>query len=138
MVEFEDGSVKAQMSMPDMKLPILYALSYPYRLPMKQKELNLFEVGSLNFFKPDTDTFPCLSLAFSAIEKGGNMPCIMNAANEIAVEYFLNSKIEFLDIPLIIEKAMQTSSFIANPSIEDYFQTDKEVKQRLSLDYSHH
>lgn len=138
MVEFEDGSVKAQMSMPDMKLPILYALSYPYRLPMKQKELNLFEVGSLNFFKPDTDTFPCLSLAFSAIEKGGNMPCIMNAANEIAVEYFLNSKIEFLDIPLIIEKVMQTSSFIANPSIEDYFQTDKEVKQRLRLDYSHH
>lgn len=138
MVEFEDGSVKAQMSMPDMKLPILYALSYPYRLPMKQKGLNLFEVGSLNFFKPDTDTFPCLSLAFSAIEKGGNMPCIMNAANEIAVEYFLNSKIEFLDIPLIIEKAMQTSSFIANPSIEDYFQTDKEVKQRLRLDYSHH
>lgn len=135
MVEFEDGSIKAQMSVPDMRLPILYALSYPFRIPTKQKELNLFEIGSLDFYKPDMETFPCLSLAFSAIEKGGNMPCIMNAANEIAVEEFLKGSISFLDIPKIIEKAMKESSFIANPSMEDYFTTDKEVKQRCRKDY---
>lgn len=135
MVEFEDGSIKAQMSVPDMRLPILYALSYPFRIPTKQKELNLFEIGSLDFYKPDMETFPCLSLAFSAIEKGGNMPCIMNAANEIAVEEFLKGNISFLNIPRIIEKAMKESSFIANPSMEDYFTTDKEVKQRCRKDY---
>ena len=135
MVEFEDGSIKAQMSVPDMRLPILYALSYPFRIPTKQKELNLFEIGSLDFYKPDMETFPCLSLAFSAIEKGGNMPCIMNAANEIAVEEFLKGNISFLNIPRIIEKAMKKSSFIANPSMEDYFTTDKEVKQRCRKDY---
>lgn len=135
MVEFEDGSIKAQMSVPDMRLPILYALSYPFRIPTKQKELNLFEIGSLDFYKPDMETFPCLSLAFSAIEKGGNMPCIMNAANEIAVEEFLKGSISFLDIPKIIEKAMKESSFIANPSMEDYFITDEEVKNRCRKDY---
>lgn len=135
MVEFEDGSIKAQMSVPDMRLPILYALSYPFRIPTKQKELNLFEIGSLDFYKPDMETFPCLSLAFSAIEKGGNMPCIMNAANEIAVEEFLKGNISFLNIPRIIEKAMKESSFIANPSMEDYFITDEEVKNRCRKDY---
>lgn len=135
MVEFEDGSIKAQMSVPDMRLPILYALSYPFRIPTKQKELNLFEIGSLDFYKPDMETFPCLSLAFSAIEKGGNMPCIMNAANEIAVEEFLKGSISFLDIPKIIEKAMKESSFIANPRMEDYFITDEEVKNRCHKDY---
>lgn len=135
MVEFEDGSIKAQMSVPDMRLPILYALSYPFRIPTKQKELNLFEIGSLDFYKPDMETFPCLSLAFSAIEKGGNMPCIMNAANEIAVEEFLKGSISFLDIPKIIEKAMKESSFIANPRMEDYFITDEEVKNRCRKDY---
>lgn len=137
MVEFEDGSIKAQMSCPDMKLPIAYALSYPHRLPIKQKELNLFEVGSLNFFKPDMETFPCLALAFDAMEKGGNMPCIMNAANEVAVEGFLNGRIEFLDIPVVIEKAMKNSTFVSKPSMEDYFKTDEEVKNRCRKDYIH-
>lgn len=135
MVEFEDGSVKARMSIPDMRLPILYALSYPFRIPTKQKSLDLFEISNLTFYKPDMETFPCLSLAFYAIEKGGNMPCIMNAANEIAVEEFLKGNLSFLDIPVMIEKAMKHSSFITNPSLEDYFSTDEEVKNRCRKDY---
>lgn len=131
MIEFEDGSIKAQMSSPDMHLPIAYALNFPFRLKTPIVETDFFKLQNLTFEPPDRNTFPCLDLAFSAIEKGGNMPCIMNAANEIAVERFLKKEISFLDIPKVIENAMQESSFIAQPTLEDYLLTDKETKQRL-------
>ncbi len=131
MVEFEDGSIKAQMARADMRLPILYALSYPLRVKFDSMPLDLFDVGRLTFEKPDVDTFPCLNLAYKAIRKGGNMPCIMNAANEIAVKKFLNNEISFLQIPEIISKAMDTFSFVKDCTLETYLQTDMEVKQSL-------
>lgn len=131
MVEFEDGSIKAQMARADMRLPILYALSYPLRVKFDSTPLNLFDVGRLTFEKPDIDTFPCLNLAYKAIRKGGNMPCIMNAANEIAVKKFLNNEISFLQIPEIISKAMDTFSFVKDCTLDTYLQTDMEVKQSL-------
>lgn len=131
MVEFEDGSIKAQMARADMRLPILYALSYPLRVKFDSTPLDLFDVGRLTFEKPDVDTFPCLNLAYKAIRKGGNMPCIMNAANEIAVKKFLNNEISFLQIPEIISKAMDTFSFVKDCTLETYLQTDMEVKQSL-------
>ncbi|MBQ9255113.1 MAG: 1-deoxy-D-xylulose-5-phosphate reductoisomerase [Bacteroidales bacterium] len=131
MVEFEDNSIKAQLSKPDMRLPIMYALSYPYRITLPVEELNIFDVATLSFEKPDTDTFPCLNIAFNAIKKGGNMPCIMNAANEIAVKMFLQEKISFTQIPLLIETAMNKFDFIKSPTLEDYFFTDKTVKENL-------
>ena len=131
MVEFEDGSIKAQMARADMRLPILYALSYPLRVKFDSTPLDLFDVGRLTFEKPDVDTFPCLNLAYKAIRKGGNMPCIMNAANEIAVKKFLNNEISFLQIPEIISKAMDTFSFVKDCTLETYLQTNMEVKQSL-------
>jgi 1-deoxy-D-xylulose-5-phosphate reductoisomerase len=131
MVEFEDGSIKAQMARADMRLPILYALSYPFRVKFDSTPLDLFDVGRLTFEKPDVDTFPCLNLAYKAIRKGGNMPCIMNAANEIAVKKFLNNEISFLQIPEIISKAMDTFSFVKDCTLDTYLQTDMEVKQSL-------
>lgn len=135
MVEFEDGSIKAQMGKTDMRLPILYALSYPKRVKMPELSMDIFSISNLTFSKPDTETFPCLSLAFKAIEKGGNLPTIMNAANEIAVQRFLEDKISFLQIPEIIEKAMDTYTFIQNPSYEDFLETDKEVRESLAKVY---
>jgi 1-deoxy-D-xylulose-5-phosphate reductoisomerase len=131
MVEFEDGSIKAQMARADMRLPILYALSYPLRVKFDSTPLDLFDVGRLTFEKPDVDTFPCLNLAYKAIRKGGNMPCIMNAANEISVKKFLNNEISFLQIPEIISKAMDTFSFVKDCTLDTYLQTDMEVKQSL-------
>ena len=124
MVSFADGSVKAQLGVPDMKLPIQYALSYPFRPALNTPRLNFAELGSLHFEKPDTDTFMCLALAYRAIEKGGNMPCIMNAANEIAVEAFLAEKISFLQIGRLIEKAMETVTFSAEIQLKTLEETD--------------
>lgn len=135
MVEFEDGSIKAQMGKTDMRLPILYALSYPKRVKMSELSMDIFSISNLTFSKPDTETFPCLSLAFKAIEKGGNLPTIMNAANEIAVQRFLEDKISFLQIPEIIEKAMDTYTFIQCPTYEDFLATDKEVRGSLAKIY---
>lgn len=135
MVEFEDGSIKAQMGKTDMRLPILYALSYPKRVKMPELSMDIFSISNLTFSKPDTETFPCLSLAFKAIEKGGNLPTIMNAANEIAVQRFLEDKISFLQIPEIIEKAMDTYTFIQCPTYEDFLATDKEVRGSLAKIY---
>ncbi|MBR1769803.1 MAG: 1-deoxy-D-xylulose-5-phosphate reductoisomerase [Bacteroidales bacterium] len=131
MVEFGDLSIKAQMSVPDMRMPIQYALSYPLRTPKKSSPLDLFEIAELTFEKPDRETFPCLDFAFQAIDKGGNMPCIMNAANEVAVEYFLKEKIKFLEIPEMIDNAMKKFTFIGNPTLQDLFMTDAEVKKSL-------
>ncbi len=135
MVEFEDGSIKAQMAPPDMHLPIMYALTYPVRAKVKEKGLDIFSIKNLSFFKPDIDTFPCLNIAYQAIEQGGNMPCCMNAANEIAVQKFLQEKISFLQIPELISKAMQETTFVKEPTLEDYFLLDRQVKEKIDKDY---
>jgi len=125
-VQFIDGSLKAQMGLPDMKLPIQYALSFPTRIASDFPRFSFFDYPELTFEKPDFSNFTNLSLAYEAISKNGNMPCIMNAANEIAVESFLRESISFQEIPVIIEKTMQHISHITQPTIEEYIQTHKE------------
>jgi 1-deoxy-D-xylulose-5-phosphate reductoisomerase len=127
-VHFEDGSIKAQMSLPDMRLPIQYALSYPFRLKNGYRRFSFSDYPSLTFFPPDTNTFRCLSIAYHAIECGGNMPCCMSSANEIAVDAFLKGRLPFLQIAEVVEKTIQQISFIATPSIEDCLSTDKESR----------
>ena len=126
MVQFEDGSIIGQMGVPDMRIPIQYALSYPYRIPLNVERLDLFKMGSLTFREPDGEKFPCIGIAYESIRKGGNIPCIMNAANEVAVAAFLQDKIRFTQIPEVIEKTIQRCNFIASPDIEDIFESDKE------------
>ncbi|HWD87367.1 MAG TPA: 1-deoxy-D-xylulose-5-phosphate reductoisomerase [Mucilaginibacter sp.] len=128
MVQFHDGSIKAQMGVPDMKLPIQYALAYPGRIRNNYKRFDFTQNSSLTFEKPDTKTFRNLALAFDALKQGGNMPCIVNAANEIAVAGFLNGGIGFVTMSDIIESSMQTIGFIEKPSLEDYFNTDRETR----------
>jgi 1-deoxy-D-xylulose-5-phosphate reductoisomerase len=128
LVMFEDSSVKAQMGYPSMKVPIQLALSFPLRLPNNMQRLNLAQIGSLTFEKPDTDTFRCLALACEAMRTGGNMPCILNAANEVAVHKFLNGSLPFLDIAKVIENCMQHVPFTAQPSLQDLLNTDKETR----------
>lgn len=127
-VEFIDGTVLAQLAPPDMRLPIQYALGYPQRIPLNSEHLDLFAIKTLNFEKPDMKRFPCLQLAYDAIEKGGNMPCILNAAGEISNLAFRNKQISFTDIPRITQKAMENIAFIPSPTLEDLFETDKEVR----------
>lgn len=128
MVQFEDGSVKAQMGLPDMKLPIQYALGFPGRLKNDFPRLNFRKYPMLNFEEPDYKTFRNLGLAIEAMKKGGNMPCILNAANEIAVWAFLKNRIGFLDITAVVEKAMEKINFIESPSLEEYFESDGEAR----------
>ena len=135
MVEFEDGCLKAQLGVADMRLPIQYAFMYPDRLPNNSQPFNPFENDTLTFEQPDFDRFPCLALAYEAIEKGGNTPAVMNAANEVAVQAFLDGRIRFTQIADIIAKAMNTFSHIKQPSLEDYFMTDREVRTELQNDY---
>ena len=130
-VQFEDGSVKAQLGLPDMRLPIQYAFSYPDRLPLNGKRLDFFS-QPLEFFEPDMRKFRCLQLAFDAIKRGGNMPCILNAANEVVNEAFRADRIGFLDMPRIIEETMQKVTFDAAPSLDTYLQTDAEARQKAS------
>jgi 1-deoxy-D-xylulose-5-phosphate reductoisomerase len=130
MVEFEDGSIKAQLGIPDMRLPIQYAFTYPHRIGSDIKKFRFVDYPALTFEKPDTKTFRNLELAFVALRKGGNMPCILNAANEIAVDAFLSKKIRFLQIADIIESCMGMIPFKTNPGLEDYFSTDKETRIR--------
>jgi 1-deoxy-D-xylulose-5-phosphate reductoisomerase len=120
MVQFIDGSIKAQMGLPDMKLPILYALSYPVRVKSDSPRLNFADYPNLSFHAPDTELFRNLALAYAALGKGGNMPCFLNAANEISVSAFLNDRIGFLAIPEVIEHCMDTVSFIDHPGYDDY------------------
>ena len=129
LVQFNDGSIKAQLGLPDMKLPIQYALTYPRRLTTTFKRFNFTDYPSLTFEQPDRATFRCLDLAYEAMDKGGNMACILNAANEVAVEAFLNDRIKFLSIAALIEKCMQTLTFINAPSYEDYVNTDQETRK---------
>ena len=128
LVQFEDGSIKAQMGLPDMKLPIQYALTFPQRIQNNNPRINFRRMDTLNFEEPDIKTFRNLSLATLALEKGGNLPCILNAANEIAVWAFLNNRIGFLDITAAVEKAMQKINYIEKPNLTDYFESDGEAR----------
>ena len=129
MVEFNDGSIKAQMGLPDMKLPIHYAFFFPERVKTDFKRLNFSEINSLTFEQPDPETFKNLTLAYEAMSKGGNMACILNAANEIAVDAFLKDKIKFLQIADLNEKCMSKVAYIKNPTLEDYVITDQETRR---------
>ncbi len=124
LVYFTDGNVKAQLAMPDMRLPIQFALSYPNRLTNKFPRLDLLKIHNLTFEVPDVKKFRNLALAFKALEKGGNTPAILNAANEIAVEAFLNNKLDFMQIPTVVEQCINEVRFIDNPGLTDYFQTN--------------
>lgn len=126
-VQFADGAVKAQLGVPDMRLPIQYAFSFPERLHLNGDRLDLFK-HKLEFFEPDLEKFRCLALAYEAINKGGNMPCIVNAANEIVNRAFLEDRCSFLDMPRIIEETMQKVAFDANPSYDTYIATDTEAR----------
>jgi 1-deoxy-D-xylulose-5-phosphate reductoisomerase len=128
IVQFRDGSMKAQMGLPDMKLPIQYALNFPNRLASEFKRFNFLDYPSLTFEQPNTKNFRNLALAFEALKLGGNMPCVLNAANEMVVHAFLNDKISFLQMPEIIEKTMEKARFLKNPDLDDYIQTDKETR----------
>ena len=124
MVQFVDGSIKAQMGLPDMKLPILYALGYPERLSSDFRRFDFTEFPNLTFEQADTKIFRNLAISYEVLEKGGNMPCIMNAANEVAVEAFLEERIGFLEIPEIIELTLEKATFDQKPSLEDYLESD--------------
>jgi len=130
LVFFTDGTVKSQMSQPDMRIPIQVALSYPRRFPNKLKRLDFIQTGALHFELPDIENFRNLALAFEALEKGGNLPCILNAANEIAVQAFLREELGFLQIPELIERCMQSVNFIHDPGLEDYIKTDQLTRIR--------
>ena len=130
MVQFQDGSVKAQLGLPDMKLPIQYAMSYPERLKNSFPRLNFADYPQLTFEAPDMHNFRNLALAYEALKKGGNMPCILNAANEIAVDAFLQEKINFLQISELIERSMQAVDFITHPSYDDYKMSDIEARRK--------
>jgi len=127
-VQFEDGSIKAQLGVPDMKLPIQYALGFPERLKNTFKRFSFMDYPNLTFEKPDLETFRNLQLAYNAMEKGGNMPCILNAANEIAVAAFLKDKIGFLNMSDLIADCMEKITFVSNPTLEDYVETNKETR----------
>ena len=132
MVEYVDGGIMAQLGMPDMKLPIQYALFYPDRRPMEGKRVDFFELGSITFEKPDMDTFRGLQMAYDAIAVGGSMPTVYNAANEKAVALFLDRKIKFLDIYDIIQGAMENHKVIANPSVEEILQAEAATYEYIS------
>ena len=128
MVQFEDGSIKAQMGLPDMKLPIQYALSFPKRIPNQFPRYDFKKVNTLTFEEPDLKTFRNLVLAMEALEKGGNLPCVLNAANEVSVYAFLRNRINFLDMTDVIEKVMQKVPFIEKPTLEEYFESDGQAR----------
>jgi 1-deoxy-D-xylulose-5-phosphate reductoisomerase len=128
MVQFEDGSIKSQMGLPDMKLPIQYAMAFPGRIKNDFPRLSFRKYPALNFEEPDVKTFRNLSLAMEALNRAGNMPCILNAANEIAVWAFLRNRIGFLDMTALVEKTMQHVTFIEKPTLQEYFESDGEAR----------
>jgi len=138
IVQFEDGSMKAQMGLPDMKMPIQYALGYPDRVKNNLPRFNFLDYPELTFEKPDITTFRNLNIAFNALQTGGNMPCIINAANEVVVAEFLNNRLGFLQMSDVIEACMNKISFVNTPSLEDYIETDRETRffaQKLVTNY---
>ncbi len=129
LVQFEDSSIKAQLGLPDMKVPIQYALSYPNRLKSNFKRFNFIDYPQFAFEQPNVDVFRNLSIAYEALKTGGNQPCVMNAANEIVVEAFLNEKVKFVEMPHIIENVITRSTFIKHPTIDDYIASDYEARR---------
>ena len=136
MVQYTDGAVIAQLGVPDMKLPIQYALNYPNREGNISEKLDLFKIRELTFEKPDLDTFKCLKLAYEAGEKGKLMPTILNGANEVCVELFLNKKITYLQIPEIIEECMNTFDYNKEVTLDNLINLDKEVRQYIYEKYN--
>ena len=132
LVQFQDSSMKAQLGLPDMRVPIQFALSYPERLPTDFPRFNFLDYPELTFERADTDTFRNLNLAFEAMHQGGNMPCVLNAANEIAVSEFLRDRIGFLDMPTIVERCMEKMPYIRTPVYDDYVETDREARRTAS------
>lgn len=130
LVQFRDSSIKAQLGLPDMRLPIQFALGYPERLNADFPRFDFSKYPSLTFEKPDTETFRNLALAFEALHRGGNMPCVLNAANEVAVEEFLNDRLGFLQMSELVEQCMKKISFVTNPSLQDYIETNRETRAR--------
>lgn len=128
MVQFEDGSIKAQLGLPDMRMPIQFALAYPARLKADFARFDISKYPALTFEQPDTKTFRNLALAFEALDRGGNMPCVLNAANEVAVHSFLEEKIGFLEMPDVVEQCLMKMDYIRNPRFEDYMETDKQTR----------
>ncbi len=129
-VQFEDGSIKAQLGLPDMRLPIQFAMSYPQRLKSDFPRINIADYPALTFEQPDTETFRNLALAFEALRRSGNMPCVLNAANEVAVAEFLNERIGFLEMSQLVEQCLDKMDYIESPSYEDYVYTDRETRIR--------
>ncbi len=133
MVQFEDGSIKAQLGLPDMRLPIQYALTFPYRIPNNFPRFSFLDYPELNFSQPDTKNFRNLALAFNAMDAGGNVPCILNAANEVAVQAFLEKRITFLQISDIIEQTIDGVSFVEKPTMDDLIQTNTETRKKAQI-----
>ena len=131
MVQFEDGAIKAQLGTPDMRLPIMYALTYPKRLSSSFGRIDWRTTGELTFEEPDMELFPNLRHAYDALARGGNIPCVVNAANEICVAAFLNDRIKFTDMPRLIERAMNEAHYILKPTLDDYLATDMEVRRMV-------
>lgn len=131
MVQFEDGAIKAQLGTPDMRLPIMYALTYPKRLSSSFDRIDWRKTGELTFEEPNMELFPNLRHAYDALARGGNIPCVVNAANEICVAAFLNDRIKFTEMPRLIERAMNEAQYILKPTLEDYLETDKEVRRMV-------
>lgn len=131
-VQFEDGSMKAQLGLPDMRLPIQFAMTYPNRLKSDFQRFNIGDYAALTFEQPDTETFRNLALAFAALNKGGNMPCVLNAANEVAVAEFLNDRIGFLEMSQLVEQCLDKIDYIESPTYEDYVYTDRETRIKAS------
>lgn len=132
MVQFKDGAIKAQLGTPDMRLPIMYALSYPQRLTSTFSRLDFSKISEFTFEQPNPEIFPNLRHAYDALNMGGNMPCVLNAANEVCVAAFLADQIKFTDMPRIIERAMQSADFCQKPTLEDYIATDTEIRKMAS------
>ena len=132
MVQFADGAIKAQLGTPDMRLPIMYALTYPTRLPSSFDRIDWNTLKELTFEKPDLDLFPNLRHAYTAIAEGGNIPCVVNAANEVCVAAFLEERIKFTDMPKLIERAMEKATYILKPTLNDYLETDREIRAMVN------
>ena len=128
MVQFADGAIKAQLGTPDMRLPIMYALTYPTRLPSSFERIDWTLLKELTFEKPNLELFPNLQHAYTALAEGGNIPCVVNAANEICVAAFLEERIKFTDMPRLIERAMEKATYILKPTLDDYLETDREIR----------
>jgi 1-deoxy-D-xylulose-5-phosphate reductoisomerase len=133
LVQFEDGSIKAQLGVPDMKLPIQYAMGFPYRIKNNYQRFNFLDYPTLNFEPPNTKIFRNLALAYEALDLGGNKPCVLNAANEVVVDAFLKKKIGFLQMPELIEKVLNKVAFIAKPGLEDLIETNAEARRVTKL-----